>query len=73
MILWNHLDGGLSHTGPLLGPSESMRGGTRGTNHRQQPPSALEVSRCWVTWIFLVYDEFAEYIVQKPSTLAQNR
>jgi hypothetical protein len=38
-----------------------MRGGTPGTNPRQQPPSAWQVSRCWVIWIFLVCDEFAEY------------
>jgi hypothetical protein len=35
MVLWNLLDGGLSHNGPLLGPSESMRGGTPGTNLHQ--------------------------------------
>jgi hypothetical protein len=35
MILWNLLDGGSSHSGPLLGPSESVRGGTPGTNTRQ--------------------------------------
>jgi hypothetical protein len=28
MVLWNLLDGGLSCSRPLLGPSESMRGGT---------------------------------------------
>jgi hypothetical protein len=28
MIRWNLLDDALSHSGPLLGPSESMRGGT---------------------------------------------
>jgi hypothetical protein len=35
MVLWNLVDGGLSHSVPL-GPSESMRGGTPGTNPRQQ-------------------------------------
>jgi hypothetical protein len=35
MVLWNPLDGGLSYSGPLLGPSKSMRGGTLGTNTRQ--------------------------------------
>jgi hypothetical protein len=40
VVLWNVLDGGPSHSGPLLGPSESMRGGTLGTNPRQQPLSA---------------------------------
>jgi hypothetical protein len=34
MVLWNVLDDGLSHTRPLLGPSESMRGGIVGTNAR---------------------------------------
>jgi hypothetical protein len=46
MVLWNLLDDGLSHSGPLLGPSESMRGGTLGTNPHQQPPSAWQMSRC---------------------------
>jgi hypothetical protein len=32
MVLWNLLDGGPSHSGPLLGPSEFMQGGTPGTN-----------------------------------------
>jgi hypothetical protein len=32
MVIWNFLDGGLSHNGPLLKPVESMRGGTPGTN-----------------------------------------
>jgi hypothetical protein len=45
MILWNLLDGGLSRRGPLLEPSEFMRGGTPGTNPHQQPPSAWQVSR----------------------------
>jgi hypothetical protein len=40
MVLWNLLHGGLNHSGPLLRPSESMRGGTLSTNPRQQPPSA---------------------------------
>jgi hypothetical protein len=35
MVLWNSLDGGLSHSGSLLGPSKSIRGGTLGTNTRQ--------------------------------------
>jgi hypothetical protein len=37
MVLWNILDGGPSHSAPLLGPFESMRGGTPGTNPHQQP------------------------------------
>jgi hypothetical protein len=32
MVFWNLLDGGLSHSEPLLGPSGSLRGGTPGTN-----------------------------------------
>jgi hypothetical protein len=32
MVFWNLLDGGPSHSGPLLGPSESLRGSTLGTN-----------------------------------------
>jgi hypothetical protein len=32
MVLWNLLDGGLSHSRPLLGPSDSMQGDTPGTN-----------------------------------------
>jgi hypothetical protein len=35
MVFWNLLDDGLSHSGPLLGPSESLRGGTPSTNPRQ--------------------------------------
>jgi hypothetical protein len=34
-VLWNLLDCGPSHSGPLLAPSESMWGGTLGTNPRQ--------------------------------------
>jgi hypothetical protein len=41
MVLWNLLHDGPSHIGPLLGPSESMRGGTSGTNPQQQPPECL--------------------------------
>jgi hypothetical protein len=53
---------GARHCGPLFVPSESMRGGTLGTNPRQ-PPSACQVSRCWVIWIFLVRDEFANHSI----------
>jgi hypothetical protein len=35
MVLKNLLDGGPSRTGSLIEPSESMRGGTPGTNPRQ--------------------------------------
>jgi hypothetical protein len=34
MVFWNLLDGGLSHSRPLLRPSESLQGGTLGTNPR---------------------------------------
>jgi hypothetical protein len=34
MVIWNLLDGERSHNGPLLGPSESMQGGTLGPNPR---------------------------------------
>jgi hypothetical protein len=34
MVFWNLLDGGLSRSGPLLGPSESLRGGTPGPHPR---------------------------------------
>jgi hypothetical protein len=34
MVFWNLLHGGLSHSGPLLGPFESLRGDTPGTNPR---------------------------------------
>jgi hypothetical protein len=37
MVLWNLLDGGPSHSGPLIGPSESMQCGTLGTNPRHGP------------------------------------
>jgi hypothetical protein len=66
MVLWNLLDGGPSNSGPLLGPSESMQGGTLGTNTRQQLPSAWQVSMYWVIWIFLICNKYAEY----SSTLA---
>jgi hypothetical protein len=46
MMLWNLLDGKPSHSGPLLGPSESMRVGTPGTNPHQQPSSVWQLSRC---------------------------
>jgi hypothetical protein len=35
MVFWNLLDSGPSHSGLLLEPSESLRGGTPGTNPRQ--------------------------------------
>jgi hypothetical protein len=63
MILWNLRDGRLSHSEPLLGPSECMCGGTLGTNPRQQTPSTWQVSRCWVIWIFLVHDKFTKYSI----------
>jgi hypothetical protein len=63
VALWNLLDGGSSHSGPLIGSSESMQGGTPSTNPRQQPPSVWQVSKCWMIWIFLVRDEFTEYSI----------
>jgi hypothetical protein len=33
------------------------------------PPSAWQVSRCRVILIFLVRDEFVEYLIQESSTL----
>jgi hypothetical protein len=63
MVFWNLLDGGLSHNGPLLGPSEFLRGGTLDTNLSQQPPSVWQVSICWVIWILLVCDKFVEYSI----------
>jgi hypothetical protein len=63
MVLWNLLDGGPSHSGPLHGPFESMLAGIPGTNPCQQPLSAWQVSRCWLIWTFLVCDEFAEYSI----------
>jgi hypothetical protein len=39
MILLNLLDGGPSHSEPLVGPFESMLGGTPATNpHHRLPP-----------------------------------
>jgi hypothetical protein len=72
MVLWNLPDGGLSHSGPLLGPFESMWGGALGSNPCRQPLNVCQVSRCWVIWIFLVRDKFVKYSIQEPSTLAQN-
>jgi hypothetical protein len=72
MVLWSLPDGGPSHSRPLLGSFESMQGGTPDTNSRQQAPSAWQVSRCWVIWIYLVHGEFAEYSFHEPTTLAQN-
>jgi hypothetical protein len=36
MVIWNPLDDGSSHSGPLLRPSESIQGVTPGTNPRQE-------------------------------------
>jgi hypothetical protein len=63
MVLYNLVDGGLSHKGPLLGPYKSMSGGTPGANPYQQPPNAWQVSTCLMIWIFLVRDEFVEYSI----------
>jgi hypothetical protein len=40
MVFWNLLDGRPSRSGTFLGPSESLRGGTLGTNSYQQSSSA---------------------------------
>jgi hypothetical protein len=72
MVLWNLLDGGLSHNGPLLGHFESMQGCTPGTNPCQQPPSAWQESRCWVIWIFLVCEEFAECSISGTKYSSMN-
>jgi hypothetical protein len=40
MVLWNFLNDGSRRSGSFLETSESMRGGTPGTNPRQQPLSA---------------------------------
>jgi hypothetical protein len=63
MVLWILLDCGSRCSEPLLRPSESMRGDTPDINPRQQPPSASQVSRYWVIWIFFVCNEFAEYSI----------
>jgi hypothetical protein len=63
MVFWNLLDGGLSHNGPLLGPSEFLRDGTLDTNLSQQPPSVWQVSICRVIWVLLVCDKFVEYSI----------
>jgi hypothetical protein len=65
------MDGGPSRSRPLLKPSESMRGGILATNTRQQPSRACQVSKYYVISIVLVSDEFAEYLIQEPSTLAR--
>jgi hypothetical protein len=43
VVLWNLLNGVPSHSAPLLGPSESMRGGTPGTNPRHHTTTTPEV------------------------------
>jgi hypothetical protein len=62
LIFWNLLDGGPSHNRPLLGLSESVRGGTLGTNPHPSilvPPALREVKLlvhvssvdCQPTWL----------------------
>jgi hypothetical protein len=63
MVIWNLLNDRPSHIVPLLRPSESMWGGILSANPCQQPPSAWQMSRYWVIWIFLVLDEFVEYSI----------
>jgi hypothetical protein len=43
MVFGNLLNGGPSHNGPLVGLSESTRGGTLGTNTRHEPLHVLTV------------------------------
>jgi hypothetical protein len=50
MVLWNLLNGGLSHNGPLLRPFESMQGSTLGTNNHH----VMSVCVCVV--VFLLRD-----------------
>jgi hypothetical protein len=50
MVLWNILNGGLSHNGPLLRPFESMQGSTLGTNNHH----VMSVCVCVV--VFLLRD-----------------
>jgi hypothetical protein len=50
MVLWNLPDRGPSHSEPLIGPSESMRGGTLSTNPRQGPQLVV-VGDSSLTWI----------------------
>jgi hypothetical protein len=42
MVLWNLSDGGLSRSGPLLWPFESMQVGTLGTIPHQLDTPVLE-------------------------------
>jgi hypothetical protein len=51
MVLWNILDGGPSHSGFLLGPSESIWGDTPGTNprHMSAPKPLLMPNKFWQT------------------------
>jgi hypothetical protein len=45
MVLWNLLKGGPSHNGTLLRPSESIRGGTSGTNSHHESTTSDHSSR----------------------------
>jgi hypothetical protein len=46
MVLQILLDGGLSHSGPLFGSSESIRGGTLGTNPHQNDIDIIAIDKC---------------------------
>jgi hypothetical protein len=46
MVLQNLLDGGPSHSGPHLGPSQSMGASIPGTNHR---PCVIYSIPLWIT------------------------
>jgi hypothetical protein len=47
MILENLLDGGPSHSGSLLEPFESIRGGTLSTNPHQQLSTEFKNQVLW--------------------------
>jgi hypothetical protein len=60
-VFWNLLNGGPSHSEPLLGSSESLWDGTRGTNPRQQP---------WVLdkWVDAGWSGFSLFMMNLSST-----
>jgi hypothetical protein len=71
MVLWNLLEGGLSHSEPLLGPSESMRGGSPGTNPRlfitryglyEYTIMSLRLTNAPAYFLYLMNKMFMEYL-----------
>jgi hypothetical protein len=54
MVIWNLLDGGLSHSITLLGPSESMRGGTPGTNPCQRVSCTREKRHSFLSFFMFL-------------------